>query len=222
MARVTLAVLALATVLLAAPALAQFPGMPGGSSVTLSVTVAKGPAEVALGANATIPVKVDFSVSNIICPQAQLPSGAVPGVVTIKLKAIDRPSPIAGITPSLAPQQLTFNITTAQYVNSAYTASGTSQFTYTVAKTAMASHDHTFNITATFDGTISGCQALTGSIPSAVASGEHQIKTGPGAAPTSGTGTGSASPTTTKKSPGFGTTALVVALAALVIRRKEA
>lgn len=207
------AVLAVLALALLPAATAQLPA--GGPMASVTVEVAKGPATIALGSEASVPVTVTFSLSNVVCPS--------PGSATVTLTYADEPTPMPGLEATLAPTALTFNLTAQQYASPGFSGSQTAKLSYVASRTARPDHDHAFNITATFDGALTGCQALPGTtVPSDSASAAHKVRTGPAAAGNGGNGT--AGPTTeAQASPGPELPFIAfLGIAAAAMRRRRA
>ena len=210
----------LAAVLLSAlPAQAQ--GVTPTSSVALDLD--PGPVSIPLGASHEIPFQVKLTLSNLACTQA--------ATATVTLSVKDKPSPLNGVK-GMAPATLTFNVPQGNYLSgvpasSPYEQRADATLSINVTTEALANHEHAFEVTGKFDGTLSGCQGA-GTIPSAEGSAEHQIKTGPAAA--QGAALGATNSQTSpppssdgsKGAPGLGAPGLVllaIVLAALRGRR---
>lgn len=215
--------LALVAAVLVLPAVhAQVPTTP---TVTVKVTLPPGPAVVPLGSAGNVTVTVDFTINNVACPQAGLPAGGTPGTATVKLTSADKPSPLQGIASTVTPQTVTFSLNQPQYASTPYQGTATATLAYAVASGVPANHDHVFNVTAVFDGAngLTGCNSLGGTVPSAFASADHAIRSGPPLAPasTGPSGSHATSSSAAKKSPGFAVPAVAVALAVLAIARRR-
>lgn len=202
---------------IALPAQAQ--GVAPTSSV--AVDLDPGPVGIPLGGSHEFPFQVTLSLANLACTQATT------AIVALSIK--DLPSPLNGVKGTV-PVTLTFDVPQGNYAAGApglspYEETMDAQLSINVSATALADHQHTFEVTASFDGTVTGCQGL-GAVPAAEGTGEHQIKTGPssaaGTAARGATVSTSASPEGDSKgapAPAIPLLFAAVALAALVRRR---
>jgi hypothetical protein len=199
--------------LAASPVLAQAP-TPASS---VEVALDPGPVGIPLGGSHAFPFQVTLGFSNVVC--TQLTSA------TVSLSIKDLPSPLNGVTGAV-PATLTFDVPQGNYAAgvpglSPYEQTLDAELSINVSATALADHEHTFEVTANFDGTVTGCQGLS-AMPSAEGKGEHQIKTGPASAAGStargATQTQSAPTGDSKDAPGPG--ALLIALALVVLARR--
>lgn len=184
MRRITGLVL-LVLVALAAPAQAQTPTPTSAVAIELD----PGPAGIPLGGSHDMPFQVKLTLSNIVCTQAAM--------ATVALAVADKPSPLNGVKGT-APATVTFTIPQGNYgvASSPFEETADAALMINVTSESLPNHEHTFEVTGTFEGTLTGCQGA-GPIPRAEGSAEHQIKTGPapaqgaarGATQTQGTGT---------------------------------
>ncbi|MHB8634773.1 MAG: hypothetical protein ACYDBQ_12565 [Thermoplasmatota archaeon] len=219
MARPAVVLLALAGALLFLPVAL---GQSTSPTTSISVSLPKGPDTVPLGGNGSVAGTVTLTIQGFVCPQAQLPSGAIAGQATVKLSVADQPSPVPGITSTISPASVTFNITQANYVNAPFSGSAPFTVKFAVAAGTIADHDHALNVTALYDqGTPTNCQPFppSGSVPSASAHGEHDLHTGPAAALGGSSGPGGVSTSAAKKS-GAGLPVLAAVVVALLARRR--
>lgn len=161
----------LALLALAVPAQAQAPTPMSQVAVDLD----PGPAGIPLGASHQIPFSVKLTLSNIAC--------TAPATATVSLSVADKPSPLNGVKGTV-PATVTFNVPQGSYVTpvgQVYEGTADAILSINVTAEALADHEHAFQVTGKFDGSLGGCQGA-GPIPSAEGSAEHQIKTGPPAA----------------------------------------
>lgn len=179
------------------------------SSIKIEVDQVIQPVE--LGTSGTTPVQVTLSISNVFCPS--------PGTATVKLSVVDQPSPLQGITRTLSPTELVFNLTQSQYANPGFTGSAQATLSYTVASSTLPNHNHAFNVSASFDGTVTGCQAAS-AIPPASAGANYSLKTGMAPVATAGPDV-SGSTDETKTSPGLDFALAGWLLGAAVIGRRR-
>lgn len=162
----------LVLVALAVPTQAQAPT----PTSEIVVDLEPGPAGIPLGASHEIPFQVQLTLSNIACTQA--------ATATVTLAVADKPSPLNGVKGTV-PATLTFSVPQGNYgilpVSAPFEQTVDATLAINVTTEALANHEHTFQVTGNFDGSLSGCQSA-GPIPAAEGSAEHQIKTGPAAA----------------------------------------
>lgn len=211
-----LAAVVVAVLVAAVPAQAQ--GVSPTSEV--AVDLDPGPVGIPLGGSHAFPFQVTFRLSNVVCTQ--------PTTVTVALSIKDLPSPLNGVTGSV-PATLTFDVPQGNYATgvpglSPYEGTLDAELAINVSSTALADHEHTFEVTANFDGTVTGCQGLSG-VPSAEAKGEHKIKTGPASAAGSAARGASQSQSTapsgdSKDAPGPSALLMLVAVAVLARRMR--
>ncbi len=182
----------------------------------VEIDVDPGPAGIPLGMSHDIPFQVTLELSNIVCPQA--------ATATVTLAIKDLPSPLRGVQGNV-PATLAFEVPmSASIAGSAYQQTMDATLSINVTAESLPDHEHTFEVTATFDGTLQGCQAA-GAIPSAEGSAQHKIKTGPAAA--AGVARGATASTSTSPDSGSkgapAPTALLLVAAVLVaamVRRR--
>lgn len=205
----SLALLALPAALAQAPALAP--------SATVSLSLPPGPDLVALGTNRSVEVQVTFTVQNVACPST--------AQATVRLSLLDQPNIMAGISSHLGAQTLTFNVTgPAQYASAPFSQTLATTLSYSIHPLARGDHDHAFNVTASYDGSLAGCTVAPGSaLPGSSAHGLHRIHTGPSSVPTQVPSTPSPTRTSAKGSPSLASAPCLAALAlALALRRRVA
>ena len=205
-----------ALLLLAGSAFAQAPTPTSAVQVDLD----PGPAGIPLGGGHEFAFQVTLELGNIACTQA--------ATATVALDIEDLPSPLRGVQGTV-PATLAFDIPMNTIVVGGTTYEQTMEATLSINVTneALPDHEHTFKVTATFDGTLQGCQA-GGAIPSAEGTGEHKIKTGPASA--AGTQARGATQTVSssgtdkggKDAPAFPALALAVALLVAAVARRRA
>ena len=208
----------LAAVLVVLTAVA-LPAQGQGATPTSSVEVDldPGPAGIPLGGSHEFPFQVTLELGNVVCAQA--------ATATVTLDIEDLPSPLRGVQGTV-PATLAFDIPMNTIVVGGTTYEQTLDATLSINVTteSLPDHEHTFQVTATFDGTLQGCQAA-GPVPAAEGMGEHKIKTGPAAA--AGAARGATISTSTGPEPDSKDAPLpaapilltVLALAALARRR---
>lgn len=127
---------------------------------------------VDLGSSHSLPFSVTLTLSGIVCASAS--QAKVP--VTVQ----DKPSPLAGVKGTSKPAELSFEVPAGSYASSPYSKTLDGELDISVASDAMADHEHTFAVTASYaGGTPAGCQG-TGSIAATDATAEHMIMTGKG------------------------------------------
>lgn len=206
----------LALLALAMPTQAQAPT----PTSEIVVDLEPGPAGIPLGASHEIPFQVQLTLSNIACTQA--------ATATVTLSVADKPSPLNGVKGTV-PATLTFSVPQGNYgilpVSAPFEQTVDAILAINVTTEALANHEHAFQVTGEFDGSLSGCQGA-GPIPGAEGSAEHQIKTGPPLA--QGAARGATQSTTNtgssgggRSAPGLGLPALVAVAAALVALRRR-
>lgn len=186
----------------------------------VEVDLDPGPAGIPLGGGHEFAFQVTLELGNIACTQA--------ATATVALDIEDLPSPLRGVQATV-PATLVFDIPMNTIVVGGTTYEQTLDATLSINVTteSLPDHEHTFKVTATFDGTLQGCQA-GGAIPSAEGTGEHKIKTGPASAAgtqargatqtlsSSGTDTGG------KDAPVLPALALAVAVLVAAVARRRA
>lgn len=200
---------------LAAILLAAVPVQAQGVAPTSAVTVDldPGPAGIPLGGSHEFPFQVTLELANVLCPQA--------ATATVTLAIKDLPSPLRGVEGTVPPS-LSFAVPQgATLAGSTYSETMEATLSINVTTESLPDHEHTFEVTASFDGTLQGCQSA-GAIPSAEGTGQHQIKTGPAPAAGQARGAQTASSTPTsdggdKKAPGAEMPLLVLGVAALAM-----
>lgn len=207
-----LAAVVTAGIVAALPAQAQ--GVTPTSS--LAVNLEPGPVGIPLGGGHEFLFEVTLALGNIVCPQAS--------TATVALAIADLPSPLRGVQGTV-PATLAFEVPmSASIAGSAYQQTMDATLSINVTTESLPDHEHTFEVTATFDGTLQGCQAA-GAIPSAEGTGQHKIKTGPAAAAGAARGASVSTPASpdsdSKEAPGPTLPLLlaVVMFAALARRR---
>lgn len=159
----------LALLALAVPTQAQAPT----PTAAVAVDLDPGPAGIPLGATHEIPFQVRLTLSNIVCTQA--------ATATVALAVADKPSPLNGVTGTVPPT-VAFTVPQGNYgvlpVSAPFDETAEATLTISVTNASLPDHQHTFAVTGTFDGTLSGCQGAA-AVPPAEGSAEHQIQTGP-------------------------------------------
>ena len=214
----------LATVLLAV-FVAAVPVQAQSVTPTSSIAVGlnPGPVGIPLGGGHEFPFQVTLTLANIVCTQ--------PATAAVALSIKDLPSPLNGVKATV-PATLTFDVPQGNYATgvpglSPYEESLDATLSINVTAEALPNHEHTFEVTASFDGTLQGCQAGS-AIPSAEGTGEHKIKTGPASAAGSqargATQTPSSSGTDAggKDAPALPALALAVAVLVAAVARRRA
>lgn len=206
----------LATLMVAALS-AQAQGVTPTSSV--EVDLDPGPVGIPLGGSHEFPFQVTLELGNIACPQAS--------TATVTLAIKDLPSPLRGVQGAV-PATLAFAVPMSTSLGGLSTYSETMDATLSINVTteSLPDHEHTFEVTASFDGTVQGCQAA-GAIPTAEGTGQHMIKTGPASAAGTQVRGATQTPSSTgaandgKDAPALPALALAVAvLVAAVVRRR--
>ena len=216
-------VLRLITAFLVAVTVGTLPAQAQGVTPTSSVEVdlEPGPVGIPLGGSHEFPFQVTLELGNIACPQ--------PSTATVTLSIKDLPSPLRGVQGTV-PATLAFDVPmSASFAGlSTYRQTLDAQLSINVTPESLPDHEHTFEVTASFDGTLPGCQAA-GAIPTAQGTSEHKIKTGPASAVGTQVRGASQSPSSSgaagdgKDAPALPALALAVAvavLAAAVARRR--
>jgi hypothetical protein len=195
---------ALVALALLAPAAAQVT-----TTSSLEVEVGAGsPVTIPLGSGNATTVTVTLTLNGLACTG--------PGTATVAL-TVD--GAISGVTPTIDPAQLTFDGINGNL--RPYSQDQTATLNVTLDPGFQPDHQHELNVTATFNGQVTNCQALppASGIPPATASDTHQVVSGP------------AQNTTTEPevdgggdngSPGLGFTAAIVLVAvAVALRRRK-
>lgn len=180
------------------------------STASLEITVPRGPVSTPLGSTLEHQVTVDLRLSNVFCPNAV--SGR------IALGIVDLPSPLQGIQTSLNPSDIAFDL--AGGASTTHTASGSAILNITLGPGTPALHEHSFNITASFDpsnlsGTCLGFTPEGPNVPAASASALTSIMTGP--APTTSTPQMPGNETTSGEGEKKSSLLLVVPVAGLLV-----
>jgi MYXO-CTERM domain-containing protein len=190
--------------------------------VDLAIDLPPGPVEIELGDSHDVPFEVSLTLRGVVCTSASQ--------VRIPLSVKDKPSPLDGVRATPTPAEVVFDVPAGQYTSNAFSKSVESVLAVSVAASAPAAHEHSFEVLAAFAGGVpSGCQG-TGTAPAAEARAAHAIVTGGGAgASSSGThqmedGTtmeGEAMSEPSKDTPGPGVfAALLALLAGFALRRR--
>lgn len=204
---------ALAGVVLFVVALPTMAQVPVPAATTLNVALDQESATIELGSETTVPITLSFSSAGFVCPTA--------GEATVNLGLED--SGLPGVSGKIEPGTIRFPVPAGAYVTTPFTASGASALTVTVTKNSLPSHDHSFTVTASYDGNApQGCTAI-GTPQSAEDAAEFKIKTG--ALPTSasdigsptGPGAASSGAPTTKGTPGVAPVLLLLGLAGIAL-----
>lgn len=189
---------------------------------SIAVDVNPGPVGIPLGGAHQFPFQVTLTLANIVCTQA--------ATATVTLSIKDLPSPLNGVKGTV-PGTLAFNIPQGNYATgvpglSPYEQAMDATLAINVTTEALPNHEHTFEVTAAFDGQLSGCQG-TGAIPSAQGMSQHQIKTGPALATGQARGAQSSGSSTTdsggggKDAPGFELPLLALGVIAALLARRQ-
>ena len=208
---------------LAAVLVAAFPIQAQSVTPTSSIAVDldPGPAGIPLGGAHEFPFQVTLTLANIVCTQA--------ATATVNLSIKDLPSPLNGVKGTV-PGTLAFNVPQGNYGAgipglSPYAQAMEATLAINVTTEALPNHEHTFEVTAAFDGQLNGCQGA-GAIPSAEGMGQHQIKTGPALAAGQARGAQSSGSSTTdsgggKNAPGFELPLLALGVIAALLARRQ-
>lgn len=210
---------ALAVVLVAALPVQAQSATPTSS---VAVDLDPGPTGVPLGGDHAFPFRITLALANIVCTQA--------ATATVTLSIKDLPSPLNGVKGTV-PGTLAFNVPQGNYGAgvpglSPYQQAMDATLAINVSAEALANHAHTFEVTAAFDGQLSGCQGA-GAIPSAEGTGQHQIKTGPARAAGQARGAQSSGSSTTdsggggKDAPGFELPLLAIGVITALLARRQ-
>lgn len=189
---------------------------------SIEVALDPGPAGIPLGGAHEFPFQVTLTLANIVCTQA--------ATATVTLSIKDLPSPLNGVKGTVPPS-LAFSVPQGNYATgvpgvSPYEETLDALLSINVTAEALPNHEHTFEVTAAFDGPLSGCQGA-GAIPTAEGTGQHQIKTGPALATGQARGAQSSGASTTdsggggKDAPGFEVPLLAVGVIAALLARRQ-
>lgn len=192
--------------------------------VTLAADVPAGPVDIELGGSHDVPFDVVLTLRGVLCTSASQ--------IRVPISVKDKPSPLAGVRGVPEPTEMVFDVPAGQYSSQAFSKSAAGTLAISVASDAMASHEHTFEVVASYaGGTLSGCQG-TGAAPAAEGRGSHAIMTGSargGGSASSGTHVmedgstmeGEMQPASSNKTPGPGLALAIGAVVlALVMRRR--
>lgn len=189
---------------------------------SIAVDLDPGPAGIPLGGAHEFPFQVTLTLANIVCTQA--------ATATVTLSIKDLPSPLNGVQGTV-PGTLAFNVPQGNYGAgvpglSPYEKAMDATLAINVTAASLPNHEHTFEVTAAFDGQLSGCQGAS-AIPAAEGMGQHQIKTGPALAAGQARGAQSSGPSTTdsgsggKNAPGFELPLLALGVIAALLARRQ-
>ncbi|MHB1260192.1 MAG: hypothetical protein ACYC2H_00605 [Thermoplasmatota archaeon] len=199
---------------LSVPAQAQAPT----PTSAVAVELEPGPVGIPIGGSHSFPFQVKLTLANLVCNQAS--------TATVTLSIKDLPSPLNGVQGTVPPT-LAFSVPMGNYASgvpglSPYEQSMHATLSINVTTESLPNHEHTFEVKASFDGELTGCQGA-GAIPSAEGTGQHQIKTGPAPAGGQARGAQSSGSSTAdsgggdKKAPGVDMPLLALGVAALAM-----
>lgn len=213
--RTALALLLVVGNVLAMGTQAQADGMP---FAEIEVDLDAGPTPVPLGSEHAMSFGIDVAVGNIVC------SSAATFVVTLAVS--DEPSAMTGITHSVEPSSMTFDVAAGFYgktIQPPFTGHQDAVLSITVANSTVEKHEHSLNVTASYAGGVpTNCQGAM-SIPKTEGSAMHAMRTGARSlVSTSASDTGApAGGGGSKESPGLGLLPLaLVAVAVVALRRR--
>lgn len=138
--------------------------------IGLAMDIPAGPADIELGGSHDVPFEVTLTLRGVVCTSASQ--------VRVPIMVTDKPSPLAGVRATPEPAEFVFDVPAGQYSSAAFSKTASGTLAIMVSSDAMASHEHTFEVIASYPGgTPSGCQG-TGAAPAAEGKGEHAILTG--------------------------------------------